>query len=425
MRNHKTLLLSLTLNLVFAGMLLFVQGRGPKPMTSVTTGEVFAPTNEPVIPAATVVETAPSNAVPTVIPFQWAMLDTNNARAYVVNLREVDCPEHVLRELLVAKLDKQFRPKLQTAFVNYEPWVGRDRRDADRKIERGRVAGLRGEQAALIRELLGYDWNSEVSREWNREESAGVFLGFLSDLKAQQVMAQVMASVQRIEEQFPFFETRIVMDEDLESFGSFRRGISTELGKLLTPQELDELETRAQLGLLFSDKIHLEGMDPTGAELRAIMHASLGYQDVLAAVLLERFQRNEGPDTSPKWREFETTVSASLGATRFADFQRAQDKDFREAFEFTKRQDLPKAVAVTLYDAQRNAEAQRREIATDQTLTPEERKIALEVLQTATAASLATTLGKQFTNYFNGKGQWIKQLSSAANVRRTSQEYRR
>jgi hypothetical protein len=136
--------------------------------------------------------------------------------------------------------------------------------------------------------------------------------------------------------------------------------------------------------------------------------------------LLERFQRNEGPDNSPKWREFEAAISTSLGAARFADFQRAQDKEFRDAFEFTKRQELPKTVAVTLYQAQRTAEAQRREITADTTLTPEERKTALEVLQTATAASVAQTLGKQFTNYFNGNGRWLKQLSAASSVKPAS-----
>jgi hypothetical protein len=212
---------------------------------------------------------------PPPIPFRWEMLETNDVRVYLTNLRNVDCPEHVLRELLVAKVGKQYRPQLQATFVNYDPWVGRDRRDADRRTERGRVFRLRREQAALIRELLGYDWNSEVSREWNREAVAGVFLGFLTDFKAQQVMAQIITSVGQIGEQFSFIDSRMIVDEDMERFTSFRRGISQDLSSVLTPQELDELETRAQLVLMFADNIHLEGMDPTGAELRAIMRRAV------------------------------------------------------------------------------------------------------------------------------------------------------
>jgi len=423
MRTHRTLIASLTLNIALAGVWLVLHERAARPAEVVKATEPVTETNENVVPPPVQPETIVSNPPP--IPFRWPMLETNDARVYLTNLRNVDCPEHVLRELLVTKIEKHYRPKLRTEPVIYEPWAGRDRRDADRRNERGRVAGLRREQAALIRELLGYDWNSEVSREWNREAVAGVFLGFLTDFKAQQVMAEVMASVGQIEERFSFLESRIIVDEDLERFASFRRGISQELSYLLTPQELDELETRAQLGLMFGDKIHLEGMDPTGAELRAIMAASRNYQDVLSVVLLDRFQRTDEPDNSPKWREFESVVSTSLGAARFADFQRAQQKDFREAFQFTKQQQLPKTVAVTLYEAQRDAEAQRREIAADQALTLEERKLALEVLQTATAASVAQTLGKQFTNYFNGNGRWLKQLSSATSIRPATREARR
>jgi len=353
------------------------------------------------------------------------MLETNDPRAYLANLRDLDCPEHVLRELLVAKLEHAYKPKLELQPVNYEPWVGRDRRDADRRIERGRVAGVRREQIATIRELLGYDWNSELSREWNREPVAGVFLGFLTDLKAQQVMAQVMASVQRLEDQVNIFDSRIIIDEDVEQLTQLRAGISTELSRLLTPQELDELETRAQLGLLFSDNLHVDGMDATGAELRAIMHASRGYKDFFTSIMLERGSRGEDRDKGPKRAEFEAALLASLGPSRFAEFQRSQDKDFRDTFKFTKDNDLPRATAITLYEAQRTAEAQRREITNDPSFTAEERKTALEVLQAATAASVANALGKQFTNYFNGNGRWIKQLSSATTVKPMPREVRR
>jgi hypothetical protein len=76
-----------------------------------------------------------------------------------------------------------------------------------------------------------------------------------------------------------------------------------------------------------------------------------------------------------------------------------------------------------LYEAQRTAEMQRQEISSDPSFSAEERKMALEVLQAATAASVANTLGQQFTNYSNGNGRWIRQLSAQTNDKRG--EYRR
>jgi len=423
MRTHRTLLLSLALNLALAVVWLFLHGRSTELAAVIETTQTTTPSNEAVVVPAPQVEVVASN--PPVIPFLWPMLEADDPRAFVTNLRAVDCPEHVVRELLVTKLDRHYRPKFNAEPVAYDPWVGRDRRDADRMGERNRTAALRREQSTVIRELLGYDWNSEVSRDWNREAAAGVFLGFLTDVKAQQVMAQVLRSVQSLEDQFSFFESRIVIDDDIERMTRLRADIASELGKFLSPQELDELETRAQLGLLFTRDVYVDGMDATGAELRAILHASRGYRDFFTSILLERGLRGEDWDRGTKRKDFEAAVLSSLGPARFAEFQRAQEKDFRDTFKFIKDHDLPKATAVTLYEAQRKAEAQRREITNDPDFTAEERKVALEVLQTATAASVANVLGKQFTNYFNGNGGWIKQLSSATTVKPVPREVRR
>jgi hypothetical protein len=415
-------LLSLTLNLALAGVLLVWNERKSSPAPAVAI-EPIQQATPVVVPPAPVVETATSNAAPALLPFRWAMLETNDVRAYVANLREVDCPEHVLRELLITKVERSYKPRLQSEPVYYEPWAGRDRREADRRMERGRLAGLRREQAGLIRELLGYDWNSEAAREWNRESAAAVFLGFLTDLKAQQVMAEIFTSAQQLEEQFSSFESRIIIDEDIERVGRVRLDIVAELNRFLTPQELDELETRAQLGLLFTRDFFVEGMEATGAELRAIMNASRSYRDVFTAILLERRLRSDEREINPKRPEFEAALLTALGPARFAEFKRAQEKGFRDAFEFTKRNELPRATAIALYEAQRTAEMQRQEISSDPSFSAEERKMALEVLQAATAASVANTLGQQFTNYSNGNGRWIRQLSAQTNDKRG--EYRR
>jgi len=421
-KSHRTLLISLALNLVLTGVLFALHARLPKPPSVVVTEESPAAPKETITSPEVATQTTSNRSA---IPFQWQMLETNDPRAYVAKLRGVLCPEHVLRELLVQKLEKHYRPKLEVAPVRYEPWIGRDRRDSDGRDVRLQVANLKREQAALIRDLLGYDWNSEVSREWSREAVAGVYLGFLTDLRAQQVMAQVMESMQKLEGEFSIFGSRIIIDDDLVQVARFRSDITLELGRFLTPTELDELETRAQLGLVLLDQLHLDGMDATGAELRAIMQASRSYRDFLTTILLERGSRNEEPDLSPKRGEFEAALVTSLGAARFAEFQRAQDKDFRDAFRFTKELELPRAVAVSLYAAQRAAEAQSREITSDPNFTAEERKAALEVLQTATTATVANALGKQFTNYFNGNGRWLKQLTSATTDRPVPREVRR
>jgi hypothetical protein len=422
-RTHRTLLVSLTLN---AALLtawfalrepLVVAPVAPQPAAAAAVTNMATPT-DPVVTASEPPVLAPQ-------PFHWRCLDSPDGREYVANLRRVNCPEHVIRDLLVAKLGAMDRSRARAQPVFYEPWVGSDRREADRLAERVRQNGRREEQAKLIRELLGYDWNDEVSREWSREEMAGVFLGFLSDEKAQQVMAHVMRAVQGIEDKLEGFRSRIVLDEDLAEMKRFRTDLAQQLARFLSPAELDELETRTQIGLLFTDQIHLEGMEPTGAELRAILAASRSHRDFFSSILMDFGRSREERGNWPGRAEFEAELVRALGAARFADYQRAQDESFREAFEFTKQQDLPRTVAMTLYDAQRTAQVQWREINEDAGLTATERQTAQEVLQAATMAAVANTLGKQFTNYLNGNGRWLRELTTAPKPKPTTRGGRR
>jgi hypothetical protein len=42
------------------------------------------------------------------IPFQWAMLESDDYQTYIANLRAVGCPEPVLRDLIAAELKELY-----------------------------------------------------------------------------------------------------------------------------------------------------------------------------------------------------------------------------------------------------------------------------------------------------------------------------
>ena len=401
------------MNLLLAGVLVFLLKRNSPPPPS-SGGAARIQSNNLALAAEVVAET---NATITAeVPFRWQMLESEDYRQYVANLRAVGCPETVVGDLIVDELEDHYRPKLRYEYVNFDPWVGRDRRDADQKIERSRQADVRREQSTVIKELLGYEWSSDLSKLWTREPTFWVALGFMTEDKARQVVSVLTSRFMEFEDQFSPFNSRIVIDEDIERFKSFRASLSAEAGRILSASELDELETRAQLGLVFSEQIHLDGMNATGAELRSIMHASKSYVDFLTLMLTQRGRMDRSSEKGPAYGEFETEVLASLGPARFAAFQRAQDEDFRDAFQFTESRRLPGSTAMTIYETQRNAEAQRREISFDSSLTEDERNAALQVLQLATSATVAKSLGGNYTNYLTSAGKWMGQLSSPATV---------
>ena len=107
---------------------------------------------------------------------------------------------------------------------------------------------------------------------------------------------------------------------------------------------------------------------------------------------------------------FTAQVKNLLGAEQFADYQRAQDGNFREIFAFSQQNNLPKQAAIAVYDSRQMASQQAAEIQNDGTLSADERATALEVLKAATRSHIASALGGSFQDYLAGPGQWIETL---------------
>jgi hypothetical protein len=403
------LVISFGLNLALAvtlGALRFQPPAASAPGPAATIVTRFV-TNEVVsAPAADILAV-------TTRAFNWSMVESKDIRQYVANLRRIGCPEKTLRDLLLAEVGRHFEPKLEFNEVFYQPWQGRDRREADRRAREERNTAIREEKRALVRELLGFDWSTEMSEVWDREPSLIVFFGFLPDTKAQQVMALVDPRVGKAEE----IRQRaggILIDEDYAKLRAVRNDLGADLARLLSPAELDELEARAQLGLIFSkERIHLDGMDITGFEFREIMQASKHYKDFLSEEVFAREKRSKAEEAS-KLAEFEEAIAVKLGPVRLAEFKRAQDKDFQSTLAFTKKQKLAKEVAIKVYDARRSAEQQAAEIRADTSLSSDESAAALRFLQDTTAASVTSALGRVATNYFSGPGKWIDAISTTS-----------
>ena len=108
---------------------------------------------------------------------------------------------------------------------------------------------------------------------------------------------------------------------------------------------------------------------------------------------------------------FDAQVKTLLGPKRFADYQRAQDFNFREIFAFSRQNHLPQTAAIRVYEARRNADEQADEIQKDENLSPEERAAALVVLKAVTLNAISPALGGSYQNYLEGPGQWLGNLA--------------
>ncbi len=402
------LILSLAVNLALAAALGAVWLRRP---ASVPAAPIVRKA-KPAAPVATANTNAPK--VKT-IPFTWQMVESEDYRHYIANLRTVECPEWLIRDIIVADVAKLYADRRANfAPAHFEPWANADQRRQQWRERSDHEDQLAAEQRTVIKELLGYDFSPEGGKIWSEEPVAAILLGFLPDEKT----VRTVSLIQDMEDAGRRIRSEaggIMLPADTTRLQQLFDGVRTDLGNLLTASESDELLARLQtIKFAFQGDLHFDGVAMTGGELRAIMRSSESVEDVLRDIAFD--DEPSKTERQQRRQQFERDVANLLGPARFADFQRAQDGTYREALQFTRDHNLPKATAVKVYETRQAAEREAKQIQQDASLSDEQRALTLQVIQQTALQTVATSLGAAGKDYLKQNAAWFNGLGSPASV---------
>jgi len=402
------------LNLVLAAALIVLRGHRSAPPQA-----RLAPVSSS-SPAAVVVDPNPlatNQPVSTLNParFHWGLVESADYRQYIANLRAIGCPERLIRDIIIADIAKLYTGRMRelgSARDNWQPWHGSDRSRARSREHSARISALQAEQRALIKELLGIEWSEQWDEMMHDEGIFALVLGFLPEQKPAQLIGMIeefSEATQKVNDK----AQGILLEEDREQLANLRQGMMKKFATLMSPVELEELSLRAQsVGKFMEGDIHLDGVALSGPEFRQLCGLSRITGDVIQDEIFRDHDRKELSDEEEEQRQkaFEAEVKKLLGPVRFADFQRAQEPAFRDAFEFTEENHLPVSTAAKISDAMRHAEEQAGKIKEDESLSPDEQLAALTVLKSVTVNSLSSALGSKYAEYAKTKGKTLDDL---------------
>ena len=396
MKSARTFLLFLLLNAAWlaAGSYFlarhFAKADGESPVRYVTNYVPVA-TSTPLTPIIV------TNTIAATNEFRWAQLESEDYRAYITRLRAIGCPEQTIRDIIIADIDKLLAPRMQAANprtkdVKYwqpleqELWEGTEQRAAWQQQRT-----LDFEKREVIRELLGIDLVGERLRVQGQDDYHGQRLGFLPEEKR--------ARVRTVLDQFADQE-RALLEQQVEEgeatvssaeLARVRQQKEAALAPLFTPEE------RKQYDLWFSD---------TAARVREStlgMKASEG--EFLKLYELQRTveARNDGtlpPAGSAEWQQYQQQARETLGEGRYAEWQRAQDSDYRELARLTARFKLPASVAADLYQFKQPIAQEQARIESDPNITTQQRNAAYQAISEETQRTYKEALGeKAFRQY--------------------------
>jgi hypothetical protein len=344
--------------------------------------------------------------------FRWSQLESEDYRAYITRLRSIGCPEQTIRDIVIADIDKLLAPRMQAANprtreitfwqpIEQELWEDAEQKDA---LQKQRAVDF--EKREVIRELLGVDLVGERLRNQGQDDYYGQRLAFLPEEKRARVRLALdqFADQERalLEQQVEETDTIASSDE----LAQLHQQKNAALTTLLTPQE------REQYDLWFS---------PAASRVRDSVYGMNATQDEF--LKLYQLQReidaqSGGQVTEQTWAEHQAKVRATLGESRYAEYVRAQDADYRALLRVTSRFSLGPEVAAKLYSYKEAVEQERSRVDAEPNLTPQQRSAAFEAIEAETQRALRQTLGeKAFRHLIRRPGNsWAQGASSAPSM---------
>ncbi len=267
------------------------------------------------------------------------------------------------------------------------------------------------ERARLLRDLLGndalayggYDVSAAQRRQYGDLPPAKIDLISRINDDYADMIGQVRASMQGV-----------TLPEDREKLALLEREKRADLAALLTPAELADYEMRSS-PITNRLRSTLSIFEASEAEFRAIYAAQQPYADILyptggttTSQLLE--QRRE---VTQKINE---QLKLTLGAERFAEYQRATNYDYQQLYRSAQGENIPSANLTRAYDSRIAAAEASTRIANDRSLTPEQRLVAQQAVAQTARTEILSNLGPKVGPVYAQSANWLTHIAQGGSV---------
>ncbi|MBA4148791.1 MAG: hypothetical protein H0X66_11815 [Verrucomicrobia bacterium] len=345
--------------------------------------------------------------------FHWSHLESADYREYIEKLRLVGCPGATIKDIIITDIMRLYAARRGEFYHNgreFRFWETDEKRKlkASQLEEREKqLAQIDDEIPTVLRELLGINYEREINKffvDANEDERR---LNFISEDKRDQVLS-LRDEIEGMREKILGKATGALLPAQIEEMRRIEEHRRAMLAQILSPSELEEFELRTSET---ADRLRGEliGFEPSAEEFRNIYSAMKEHDEKFAHTdadhpLIARAKEEE-------LRAIENELRRQMGETRYAEYQRARDPEFRSAALFAELYELPSSTAAHIFDIQQIAMEERMNLLSNGNIPEENRLAALQAIQAETEKSLLRILGtKLLSNYTQSSGSWVTEL---------------
>jgi hypothetical protein len=342
--------------------------------------------------------------------FHWRELESTNYEQFVANLRTVGCPEKTVRDIILADVNKLYAARRRALEHQDAFWLAGNERRKARLVHDRELAVLASEREALLCHLLGTDQFTPLSSfldSFEEQALSRFILGPMPDETFERV-ARLLHKYELLEREVNRRCDGIRLEEDDARLKSLEHQVERELAAVLAPAQMEELMARAAMVNLFGPNPEFDGVDLAPFELRQIAVAKSAMESPFRSML--GGSTDDGTDAERKARQeqFRAAVKDVLGEARYADFERAQDGEFRTLYELGKKNNLPQNAAVQVYEIRKLSRDDMERLRLDPALDPPARRQRLDEMQATIQQEVLRALGAEgCQEYLRRGGGWI------------------
>ncbi|MGI8964724.1 MAG: hypothetical protein ACR2H1_01405 [Limisphaerales bacterium] len=381
------LILSLVLNIGLAGYIMTIQ---PTPLTT-NSEKLKTVTNT----ASRVITKTKKETVLVAGPekkIDWRMVESEDYKKYIENLRAISCPEETIRDIIIADVNKLFESRKQALKIastnKFKFWKSGNMFAGmmdEEKVKQNQE--LNKEKRALLKELLGME--PEEKPDMAALNPLEAMLDFLPSGK----QTQVMELMQTYQAKLMKTMKNGVDPDDMKQIQKVQKDMEAELAKILSPKELEDYQLRlSQTALVM--RMQLSSFEPSEQEFRDIFKEKKKFDDEFPMMGAGNLDKAEKEKKAAAQKELNEKLKSILGETRFTEYQMNQDFAYQGMFKVAQKQGLPKDTAVKVFDMKKAAEDQAKSVRDNKALTVEQRTQALQGIRSETERSIEDVFGK-------------------------------
>jgi hypothetical protein len=403
------IIVSITLNVALAGY-INLQGRKKQPTAEVTQSAA----TEKVLPTSTFKARKPGQNPGTIqvttvrdSDFNWRMVESEDYRIYMQNLRAIGCPQNTIRDIIIADVDKLYARKLaplRRPPTEFKFWVNDQNSGYNQQSEEYWKAqrAVAREKAELLKQLLGEDYQKEIAREngWNHTDP---FEKLSPDARKQAQSLTEKFNEER-SELYRKAKNHIDMGTQ-DDLRALRQKLHDDMAKFLSPQELLDYELRTSETAQNLKYNELQAFDANEAEFRAIFKAKQ------AADLSQPADGQRNLEWQAKKKEADAELKEALGETRYAEYQKAQDYEYQNLLQLVEARGLEKTVIEQIETMKADAQKAASELRRNKDLTPEQRTEALAAIRAEAEKTVTAALGERNFKAYKRAASWMRNLA--------------